>query len=319
MRSAPPRGWSQRLGLLALLLGLAACSSVEKPKPTPLETLAPRIAGKQVWNRSVGEPIPTGTMLAVRDRLMLATRNGVVLGLDVATGAERERVALGVALSAGIGSDGRTHAVVSEDNELIAIEAGRERWRVRLASRVVSAPLVAGERVFVQGVDRIIEAYDALDGRRLWRLQRQGDPLALAQPGVLTAYKDTLLAGFSAKLLGIDPLLGTVRSELSLASPRCCGAATSAATTAWLPMPTTSTPPMPATASRLGNAAPATWSGTPRNCATAACRRRWRSAARWPSATARAWCTSCRATRASSSCACPPTAARSCSRWCGPA
>jgi outer membrane assembly lipoprotein YfgL len=223
MRPHGARTARRGLLLAALLAGglaLSACSSVEKPKPTVLEAFTPRIAGKQVWRTKVGEPLPGGVMAVARDRVVVATRGGEIVSLDVQTGAERERLDLHARLSAGVGSDGRFHAVVTEANELVVIEAGRERWRMRLASRVVTAPLVAGDRVFVQGVDRVIEAYDVYDGRKLWQLQRQGDALALAQPGVLAAYKDTLLVGFGSKLLGVDPLLGTVRSELSLASPR---------------------------------------------------------------------------------------------------
>ena len=79
---------------------------------------------------------------------------------------------------------------------------------------------MAGERVFVMGVDRVVGAFDALDGRPLWRLQRPGDALTLSQPGVLAAYKDTLLVGQGAQLLGVDPLRGSVRWELSMANPR---------------------------------------------------------------------------------------------------
>lgn len=202
------------------LLGLVGCSSVEKPKPTPLQPVTPRIAGKQVWSTRVGEPLPGGVIAVTRDRFVFATRDGDIVGLDIQTGTERERVRVGGRLSAGVGSDGRFVAVVTESNELVVVEGKRERWRARLASRVVTAPLVAGDRVFVQGVDRGIEAYDVYDGRKLWQLIRHGDALALAQSGVLMPYKDTLLVGFGPKLLGVDPLLGSVRWESALASPR---------------------------------------------------------------------------------------------------
>jgi outer membrane protein assembly factor BamB len=39
-----------------------------------------------------------------------------------------------------------------------------------------TAPLVAGERVFVMGVDRVVHAFDATDGKKLWVLQRPGMP-----------------------------------------------------------------------------------------------------------------------------------------------
>ncbi|MEY4748869.1 MAG: hypothetical protein RIQ60_1083 [Pseudomonadota bacterium] len=217
---------SAALGGLTLLVAasmLSGCAA-DKPPPTPLEAVTPRIAGKAVWTASVGTPLPTGTLALVRqggvDRVVAASERGVISTLDVATGALRERIDVGASLSAGVGSDGRFHAVVTQDNELLVVEAGKLRWRARLGSRVVSAPLVAGERVFVQGVDRVVEAYDALDGRKLWSLARQGEPLALAQRGVMLAYRDTLLVGIGPRLLGVDPLLGTVRSETVIAAPR---------------------------------------------------------------------------------------------------
>ena len=74
--------------------------------------------------------------------------------------------------------------------------------------------------MFVLGVDRAVHAFDALDGRKLWTLQRPGDPLTLAQTGVLSAFKDTLLVGQGPRLTGVDPLRGTVRWEVAVGSPR---------------------------------------------------------------------------------------------------
>jgi outer membrane protein assembly factor BamB len=85
---------------------------------------------------------------------------------------------------------------------------------------VVTPPLVAGERVFVMGVDRAVHAFDAADGRRLWTLSRPGDALTLAQAGVLAAFRNTLLVGQGQRLAGVDPLRGTVQWEVPLAAPR---------------------------------------------------------------------------------------------------
>jgi outer membrane assembly lipoprotein YfgL len=222
-RAARADCWRRALTVVALAgaaVALVACGSPSKPKPTPLEAYTPRIAGKQVWRQSLGTPVPTLTVAVLTDRFVLAGRDGAIVSYDAATGAERGRVALGVRLAAGVGSDGRFSAVVSEDGDLIVVDGAKERWRQRLTSRVVTAPLVAGERVFVQRVDRTIQAFDALDGRLLWSLPRTGDPLALAQPGVLMAYKDTLLAGQGARLVAIDPLLGQVRGETAWTAQR---------------------------------------------------------------------------------------------------
>lgn len=208
-----------RAGLVVAVL--AGCASgPDKPKPTPLEPFKPAIAGKQVWSQRV-DGIDFPLSVAVHgETFTVASRGGTVLALQAATGRELWRASVGDRLSAGVGSDGRHAAVVTRDGELVTIEAGQVKWRKPLGTRVVTSPLVAGERVFVLGVDRSVSAFDALDGRKLWVLQRPGDPLTLAQSGVLAAYKDTLVAGQGARLAGIDPLRGTLRWEVPLASPR---------------------------------------------------------------------------------------------------
>ena len=204
--------------LLASAL-LAACSS-DKPKPTPLQPLTPSIAGKQVWAADIGD-VRFQLGVPVRDgKIFVADSSGTVLALQADTGAEVWRAQAGATLSAGVGSDGRYASVVTADNEVLVFDAGKLLWRQRVPSRVVTPPLVAGERVFVKSVDRVVHAFDVLDGRRLWTLQRPGDALTLSQAGVIAAYKNTLLVGQGARLAALDPLRGTLQWEVPMASPR---------------------------------------------------------------------------------------------------
>ena len=204
--------------LLASAL-LAACSS-DKPKPTPLQPLTPSIAGKQVWAADIGD-VRFQLGVPVRDgKIFVADSGGTVLALQADTGAEVWRAQAGATLSAGVGSDGRYASVVTADNEVLVFDAGKLLWRQRVPSRVVTPPLVAGERVFVKSVDRVVHAFDVLDGRRLWTLQRPGDALTLSQAGVIAAYKNTLLVGQGARLAALDPLRGTLQWEVPMASPR---------------------------------------------------------------------------------------------------
>jgi outer membrane protein assembly factor BamB len=200
----------------ALLIGCAA----DKPKPVPLEPLTPRIAGKQVWNKRIGG-IGFPLSVAVNGGVFtVAANDGTVMALQADTGKELWRASAGTGLSAGVGSDGRFAAVVTRDGELVAFEGGKPSWRKPLGLRVATAPLVAGERVFVLGMDRSVQAFDALDGRKLWAVQRPGDPLTLSQAGVLSAFNDTLVVGQGPRVLGLDPLRGTVRWDVAVASPR---------------------------------------------------------------------------------------------------
>ncbi len=201
---------------LAVLAGCAA----ERPKPTPLETFQPKISASQVWTTNLGSVGFALVPLARDGAFHVANGRGDVSALDVQTGSVRWTAQTGEALSAGVGSDGRFTSVVTRTNQVVTFENGREIWRKRVPASVVTPPFVAGERVFVMGVDRAVHAFDALDGRRLWTLSRPGDALTLAQASVLAAYKNTLLVGQGARLAGVDPLRGTVQWEVPMATPR---------------------------------------------------------------------------------------------------
>ena len=207
--------------VVAVVVVLAACATgPDKPKPNPLDPLTPQIAGRQVWSQRIdGAQFPLS--VAVNAGVFtLAGNDGSVLALQAETGRELWRAAVGGKLGAGVGSDGRFAAVVTRDGELVVIEAGRVLWRMPLGVRATTAPLVAGERVFILGTDRSVQAFDALDGRKLWSVQRPGDPLTLALAGVISAFKDTLLVGQGARMAGLDPRDGSVRFEVAVASPR---------------------------------------------------------------------------------------------------
>ncbi|HRD96134.1 MAG TPA: outer membrane protein assembly factor BamB [Rubrivivax sp.] len=215
------------LALLGAVLLLGACAA-DKPKPTPLENYPAKIAGKAVWSTRLNPSIlglassrEAVLIPAVRDgRVLVAAAEGEVAALAADSGAVLWRASVGGPISAGLGSDGRFISVVTRGNEVVTFDGQREAWRKRVPASAVTPPLVAGERVFVMTVDRAVHAFDAIDGRRLWTLQRPGDALTLAQPGVLSAVRNTLLVGQGAKLAGVDPTAGTVQWEIALASPR---------------------------------------------------------------------------------------------------
>lgn len=206
------------VAVLAVLL--AACSGTPKPDPTPLEPLSPLVSGRQVWKEGMGSVKFPLAVAVNAGTFTVADDGGTVMALQADTGRQLWRTEVGDKLSAGVGSDGRFASVVTRDNELVVLDAGKPLWRKQLASRVVTAPLVAGERVFVLGVDRAVHAFDVLDGRKLWVYQRPNDALTLASPGVLMPFRDTLLVGHGPKLAGLDPLRGTLRWEATVASPR---------------------------------------------------------------------------------------------------
>ena len=215
----------QRVSSIALASVLAGCSlwsgGSAKPVPADLGANVPVLGVRQAWTARVGGtggfPLEVHT---AGNMVTLASADGVVAAIDARTGGDLWRTALSEPLSAGVGSDGKTAAVVARSNALIVLEAGRERWRQTLAAQVFTPPLVAGGRVFVLSADRSVAAYDAATGRKIWSQQRTGEPLVLRQAGVLLAVGDTLIVGFSGRVVGLNPDNGSVRWEAPLASSR---------------------------------------------------------------------------------------------------
>lgn len=211
-----------RLSLLACALGvLAACSSGPvKPQPAELGP-APSIMGTRLlWSAQIGAGPVGVSMRANGDRILAAGAGNSLVALDTETGKEMWRAALSAPIKAGIGFDGDVAAVVTQENDLVALRSGQVLWRMRLATSVYTEPLVAGRRVFVQGADRSIAAYDAETGRRLWMQSRTGEPLVLSRPGVLLAVGDTLVTGVAGRLSGLNPLNGSTRWETPIATAR---------------------------------------------------------------------------------------------------
>jgi outer membrane protein assembly factor BamB len=219
-RSVAVRFAAQFVGALAVLAIVAGCAGYKRPTPQPLEPLTPTLTATVAWNQRIENiqfPLAVATPAG---RFVVAGGDGTVLALDADSGREIWRGSAGGKLSAGVGSDGRYAAVVTITGDLVVFDQGVVKWRKPLGVRITTAPLVAGERVFVVAVDRSVQAFDAADGRKLWVLARTGDPLTLAQNGVLGAFKDTLLVGVGPRMVGVDPLKGVPRWDVTVGSPR---------------------------------------------------------------------------------------------------
>jgi outer membrane protein assembly factor BamB len=205
----------------AVLVGLVACSSgAKKPEPSPLPPVAALMGTQLAWTAQVGAGNGSLAPVVAAGRVFVAGASGTVAALDGASGRDVWRMNLGVPIAAGVGSDGQTAAVVTQANQLVALADGREVWRVRLPARAFTAPLVAGARVFVLTADRTVTAFDARNGARLWVQSRTTEPLVLSQSGALLAVGDTLVAGLSGRLVGLNPVNGSVRWEAPVATAR---------------------------------------------------------------------------------------------------
>lgn len=216
-----PESTALRAGsALVLVAFLAACSGSGKPKPEELPANPALVGVRQAWTVRIPEvKFPLTTDIS-GDTVTVAGSDGTVVAIDARAGRETWRASVGAPLAAGVGSDGTMAAVVTTNNELVAIENGKVLWKQKLSAQAFTAPLVAGRRVFVQTADRSLSAWDGQSGRRLWIQQRTGENLVLRKSGVLIAVGDTLVAGIGGRLVGINPANGTSRWESPIAAPR---------------------------------------------------------------------------------------------------
>lgn len=217
--------WALALGFLGLVAGCSSLpasigGSTARPKPAEL-TPDPRLLSvRQAWSVKQG---PVGFPLAVQvagSTVVVAAGDGTVSALNAADGRLAWRSKPVGALSAGVGTDGALAAVVTRENELVALSDGQPAWRQRLPGQVHTPPLVAGGRVFVLAADRSVSAFDGRTGLRLWTQQRPGEALVLRQAGVLLAVGNTLVAGQGGRMAGFNPDNGAVRWDVAIATAR---------------------------------------------------------------------------------------------------
>ena len=213
--------FSKALAAVIFASILGGCSSSgSKPKPAELGNLLPLISVRQAWVSTLGASQLPSTLTVKGDHVFVASGNGTVAQINASSGVDVWRLSLGTPLSAGMGSDGHLSAVVTQRNDLIAVVGGKEVWRQRLSAATYTAPLVAGQRVFVLGADRTVSAFDGNTGTRLWSQSRTGEPLVLRQSGALLAVGDTLVVGLGGRMVGFNPNNGNIRWETPLAAPR---------------------------------------------------------------------------------------------------
>ena len=212
----------------AAFLLLSGCSSLNpfassEPKRAPLPELVTPLTAPVRFTASVSNgdrryltPAP------ITDGLVVAGGNGEVTLFD-AKGERRWQVEIGAPILAGVGSDGRLAAVVTEKGEVVALNVsdGSVRWRQMAALPAVTPPLVAEGLVVVRAVDHRLVAFDGFDGKERWRYERPLPPLSLRQSAPLLAEGGAIFVGYPGGVVAaLDPKRGQPFFELTVAPPK---------------------------------------------------------------------------------------------------
>ncbi len=208
--------------LLATVLLASGCSlfkskdNIHPPKPVP--QFAPTLRVHELWSHGIGDGAGRSGI-----RLRPALSDGVVYAASADGDLAAWRLDSGATVwSHALGSGwhpfgwfkGRGHnrftggpsvaggllVVGTQKGGVYAFDAkdGKPLWRAQASSEVISPPAIAGDRVFVRSNDGHIVALDAKTGKRIWLYDR-GEVPALSLRG-----NGALLAVNGALFFGSD-------------------------------------------------------------------------------------------------------------------
>ncbi len=220
----------QRIALICLIaFTLNGCSTVKGwfgdskksvAEPAELVKMKNSIAVTRLWSTDVGggedklwlrqKPALDGNKLFVVDD------KGGVRAIDASTGKtlwqakavemrasgsrlmfwRKRSLETGLTSSAGVGAG--IVVVGGRNGEIVALDAetGAKKWNNKITAEVISAPLVADDRVIVRGGDGRVFGFDVADGTRKWVFDRALPSLSVRGNGSPVLGSGVVYAGY---------------------------------------------------------------------------------------------------------------------------
>lgn len=206
-----------RLLLPAVAVLLAACSSTPSaPEPAAYPSLPEARARLQkLWSLRAGDGLAgESARLAPaigEQSVALASRDGVVLVADRATGKPLWKRKTGLSVVAGPGLGYGLVVVGTAKGELVALAAadGKEIWRSSLGAAASSLPAVGPDLVVVMAGDGVVHALARADGASRWTYNTAVPALSLhGNAAPLFADRRVYVATAAGKVLRLDTATG---------------------------------------------------------------------------------------------------------------
>lgn len=214
-----------KLACLSVFVFLTGCSLFKETKnpPAALVEFKPNMSVKKVWSENIGTSGDfVFSPVYVENSVITAATRGKVVRIDNATGREIWKVDTGLTLTAGVGADSSTFAVVGDKGILLAYDLhGKLKWQIQTSSEILSAPVISDGVVVVRSIDNHIAAYDEVTGKRHWLIERSLPSLILRSAIGMVAYDHNVYAGLpGGKLVAINLASGSVRWEVTVGEPK---------------------------------------------------------------------------------------------------
>ena len=144
--------------MVILSASLSSCADDNLKQPTELEPFNTTKYLERMWYAPIGagsgEQYVFLRPLKLDDKLVTASRDGVISVIKINSGDMLEQLELDTTLSAGVGGDKEVWLVASRDAHIIAIDARTltERWRTRVPTEVLARPQLHQGKAIVRTV-----------------------------------------------------------------------------------------------------------------------------------------------------------------------
>jgi outer membrane protein assembly factor BamB len=227
------RQFSRHLLALALLLNLAACSTVsgwfesdedEASKPAELTDFDERVEMDELWSVGVGDGQGAG-FYRLRpaidgDLLYIASSDGEVAAINRLSGDTLWEVELETSLSGGVGVYGDGIFLGSSEGFVLKLDAntGEKMWSTPLHGEILSPPQGNGRVVVVQTYDGKLQGLDHSSGSVLWTYDSNVPVLTVRGTSSPVMHNDRVYAGFAnGRVLAFEAQTGDIAWEVRVA------------------------------------------------------------------------------------------------------
>jgi len=216
-----------RASVLAASMLLAACSSTgERGADAAVSTDVGSNGLSIEWRTHIGEGVGTHyTRIApvVQDQqVFVASRDGNVQVIDLASGAVDWSTSVDEEVSAGVSLAGQCLVLATRDGVLHCLdrESGEEIWQSPLTSEAVSPAGADANNAYVHTIDGRISAFDLATGVQRWSYETAMPILSVRGTASPVAVDNVVVTGLAnGKVVAIDSRLGVPSWEVRLATP----------------------------------------------------------------------------------------------------
>ena len=215
---------------LAALLLVAGCSKDKDVEPpAKLVKFPVTLSVKQLWGDNVGGgkkqvKLRLGLGPAYDNHLVFAASDqGEVVAVNLDTGRHVwVKHYKRMQFSAGPGAGAGMVVLGSSKGWVIALAgaSGKELWRTRVNSELLSAPAVGDRVVVMRSVDGRLHGFNATNGKELWSVEQQVPRLSLRGTATPVISKEAAISGFdNGKVMAVSLMTGDTLWDTALASP----------------------------------------------------------------------------------------------------